>query len=75
MKRKGIDLIKGTKVFVELGTLVQKLDSIFDKASLSKNRILRKFENSYEPIFGIKIALERLHGLLVYQKDYVHFVV
>ena len=68
MKRKGIDLIKGTKVFVELGTLVQKLDSIFDKASLSKNRILRKFENSYEPIFGIKIALERLHGLLDYQK-------
>jgi hypothetical protein len=55
--------------------LVQKLDSIFDKASLSKNRILRKFENSYEPIFGIKIALERLHGLLDYQKDYVHFVV
>ena len=39
MKRKGVDLIKGTKVFVDLGTLVQKLDLIFDKASLSKNRI------------------------------------
>ena len=75
MKRKGVDLIKGTKVFVELGALVQKLDSIFDKASLSKNKILRKFENSYEPIFGIKIAIERLHGLLEYQKEYVHFVV
>ncbi len=39
MKRKGVDLIKGSKVFVDLGTLVQKLDLIFDKASLSKNRI------------------------------------
>lgn len=51
------------------------MDVIFGRVSLAKARTLRKYENSYEPQFGFKVAIERLHGLQAGQKNFIHFVV
>jgi len=45
------------------------------KASLSKAKTMRKYENAYEPQFGIKVSIHKLHGLEAAEKNFVHFVV
>jgi len=35
------------------------------KATLQKQIILRKFENTYESLFGFRLQIERINGLSV----------
>lgn len=58
-----------------LQRVFENLDVLFGRISLAKARTLRKYENSYEPQFGFRIGIERLHGLLSDQKGLVHFIV
>jgi hypothetical protein len=43
--------------------VISKLDNLFGKPSLFKNKLSKKYENSYEPSFGFRLSLQRLHGL------------
>lgn len=57
--RKGLVASKNE----ESGKIVSMLDGLFGKPSLFKTKIMKKFENSYEPSFGFRLSLQRLHGL------------
>ena len=51
------------------------LDNLFGKPSLFKPKLDTKFENSYEPTFGFRLSVPRLHKLEDQQKEKIHFIV
>ena len=62
LTKKGIELREKQQVKVE--DLISELDRIFGKVSFLKKHMLRKLGNSYEPKFGFRVIVQRLHGLL-----------
>lgn len=54
---------------------LKAVDQLYGKASLSKEKMLRKWENVYDPGFGFRLAIERLHGIDPEHKGKVPFVV
>mmetsp|Transcript_13064 Transcript_13064/g.20288 ORF Transcript_13064/g.20288 Transcript_13064/m.20288 type:complete len:140 (+) Transcript_13064:4193-4612(+) len=72
LNRKGI--ITSTNK-VELSNILEKIDEIFGKASPYKTKTSKKYENSYEPSFGFRIQVQRLHGLTNDQLQMQHLVV
>lgn len=55
--------------------MLSLLDNLFGKPSLFKQKLDKKYENSYEPIFGFRLSVTRLHGLMPSQNEKIHFVV
>ena len=56
--------------------VIAELDKIFGKATLSKSLMLKRFGNSYEPKYGFRVSVNRLHGLAASpSKNIVHYVV
>ena len=55
--------------------LLKGLDQFYGKASLTKAKVDRKFENAYEQSFGFRISLKRLHGLSEQYRGEVPYVV
>lgn len=73
LTKKGIELRE--KQSVKVDDLIAELDRIFGKVSFTKKHLKRMYGNSYEPKFGFRVVVQRLHGLLGSQKGLVHFVV
>lgn len=46
-----------------IDSVIESLNGLFGKVSLSKARTSRKYENAYEQQFGFKISIEKLSGL------------
>jgi hypothetical protein len=70
-ERKGLKLDS----HMEVKQIIMELEEIFGKVSLSKQKMLSRFENSYEPKYGYKVSVTRLHGLPASQKTRVHYIV
>jgi len=65
--------MKGKTVDVE--KVNDALDKLFGKASFNKKHLFKRFTNSYEPKYGFRVAVQRLHALPNPQKEMIHFVV
>ena len=72
LKKKGISMSKNQ---MQIQNVLIELEKIFGKASLSKPHLLKRYGNSYEPKYGFRISLQRIHGLPSNSKDMLHFVV
>ena len=66
---------RGTQMPSQESQVYQQLEQMFGKATLHKGQLSKKYENQYEPQYGFRLSVQRLHGLRDTQKKMVHFAV
>ena len=72
-QKKNVELKSKT---ASVDDVITELDKIFGKATLAKSMMLKRFGNSYEPKYGFRVSVNRLHGLPSNpSKGIVHYVV
>lgn len=70
-KKKGLNA--GQQL--DIGTVLAGLEGLFGKVSLSKQHILKRYVNTYEPKYGFRITMQRLHNLPRESFKMMHYVV